>query len=162
MKLSHRTADIAIRVTRFREPRVVAQKIATLEFGLYAHPDYIEQYGAPEAPLRDLSGHALITYDERFDTIPEVAWLHVRARTRDLMLRFSSASAISSAVHAGAGIGMLPTVAASPALVTLYRGDELPTRDVWMAMHEDLREIKRVRAVFDFLRDILREQLGHP
>ena len=71
----------------------------------------------------------------------------------------SSASAISSAVHAGAGIGILPRVVASPALVPLYVGDELPTRDVWMAMHEDLREIKRVRAVFDFLREILREQL---
>jgi DNA-binding transcriptional LysR family regulator len=159
VKLSSRAADIAIRVARFREPRVIAQKIATLRFGLYAHPDYLEKYGAPKEPLRDLSGHALIAYDERFDTIPEVAWLHVRARTSDLVLRFSSASAISSAVHAGAGIGILPRVVASPALVPLYVGDELPTRDVWMAMHEDLREIKRVRAVFDFLREILREQL---
>lgn len=160
VNLSKRAADIAIRITRPTESRVVAQKVASFSYGLYASPDYIARKGRPAEPERDLSGHDIVTFDERFDTIPEVAWLHVRATEAELALRLSTAAAITAAVESGVGLGVLPNTAVRKDLVCLWTGPDLPEREIWMVMHEDLQQVPRVRAVFDYLRNVLVERMG--
>ncbi|MCB9644947.1 MAG: LysR family transcriptional regulator, partial [Myxococcales bacterium] len=155
VNLTSRAADIALRVMRPQESHIVAQKVATIHFSLYASPSYIARRGRPLEPWRDLSGHDLVTYDRRYDTIPEVAWLHQRASEEDLAIRLTSAEAIAAAVEAGAGIGVLPSFMAGEKLVCLWEGQDLPEREVWLAVHEDLRDVPRVRAVFGFLREVI-------
>ncbi|TNE47256.1 MAG: LysR family transcriptional regulator [Deltaproteobacteria bacterium] len=155
VNLARRSADIALRVVRPKESRVVAQKVARLKFGLFASPVYLERMGRPDDPLHDLSRHEVVTYDERFDTVPEVAWLHTRTSADNMVLRVTTAAAISAAVEAGVGIGVLPLGMVSSKLECLYQGEALPERDVWLVMHEDLQRVPRVRAVFDYLREVL-------
>ncbi len=156
VKLAQRIADIAVRVERPRESRVVAQRVATLEYGLFASQAYLDRRGRPESPESDLSGFDLVTYDERFDPTPYVAWLHMRARPEDMTVRVSTAAAIMSAVKAGAGLGVLPRFLRDDDLVYLGEAGDLPGREIWLAVHEDYRNVPRVRAVFDHLRQILR------
>ena len=61
VKLAQRIADIAVRVERPRESRVVAQRVATLEYGLFASQSYLERCGQPE-DVSDLSGFDLVTF----------------------------------------------------------------------------------------------------
>ncbi len=74
-----------------------------------------------------------------------------------MVIRFYTAAAINAAVCAGAGIGILPIDMADPSLVCLWDGDDLPRRELWLVMHEDLQSVPRVRAVFDFLREVILE-----
>ncbi len=157
VNLSRRSADIALRVVRPKESRVVAQKVARLKFGLFASPAYLERMGRPDDPLHDLSKHEVVTYDDRFDTVPEVAWLHTRTSADNMVLRVTTAAAISAAVEAGVGLGVLPLGMVSSELECLYQGEALPERDIWLVMHEDLQRVPRVRAVFDYLREMLYE-----
>lgn len=155
VSLARRAADIAVRLARPRESRVVAQKVGVVQYGLFASPVYLERKGRPELPLVDLTGHDLVTYDERFDMTPEMAWLHARADAEDMVLRVTTASAISAAVEAGVGIGLLPRALVPKSLECLWDGPDLPSRDIWLVMHEDLRHIPRIRSVFEYLRDVI-------
>lgn len=157
VSLARRKADIALRVIRPKESRVVAQKVARLKSGLFASQAYLERMGRPEDPLHDLSHHELVTYDERFDTLPEVAWLHTRASSENMVLRVTTAAAIAAAVESGVGLGVLPLGLVSNNLICLYQGEALPERDIWLVMHEDLQHVPRVRAVFEYLRDLIQK-----
>ena len=152
IKFSDRTADIALRLVRPAEDRVIAQRIATFDFGLYVHPSYLALKGRPES-VETLHGFDVITYDDRFDTVPEVAWLHMRTSPENMTLRVSSLGAILAAISAGAGMGVLPHFIAPPELVCLFDCHGLPARPMWLAMHEDLKDIARVRLVFDHLKN---------
>lgn len=154
--LSSRAADIALRVTRPTEDRLVALKVATLNYGVFASEGYLRERGHPADAGTDLRGHALITYDELFESLPEVLWLRERANPKDLSVRLSTVSAMVSAARNDAGIAVLPAIMGH-GLVCLYDGEDLPRRDVWLAVHEDLRDVPRVNAVWEFLKTVSSE-----
>jgi DNA-binding transcriptional LysR family regulator len=68
--------------------------------------------------------------------------------------------ALCNAVHGGAGLGILPEFMAGGELVRLLDGDALPQRDLWVAMHEDLRHWPPARAVIEHLHQVTAHFLG--
>ena len=60
---------------------------------------------------------------------------------------------LAAAAQAGAGVALLPRYVAAgvPGLVELPAGRPLPAREVWLAVHDDVRRAPRVRAVIDWL-----------
>jgi DNA-binding transcriptional LysR family regulator len=62
------------------------------------------------------------------------------------------------AVRAGAGIGVLHDYLARPhdELVRVLP-EQRATRSYWTAIHENLRDVARVRAMADFLTAVVRE-----
>jgi len=162
VRLAERHADIALRVIRPREERVVARKIATVRYGVFASEAYLAERGRPKDPLNDLAGHDAVTYDPRFEGIPEIAWFERREAPPHFALRVSSAAAIYQAVRSGCGLGILPTYVTGRGLVRLVEGEDLPQRDLWLAIHEDLRQSPRVRAVADYCANVVRRVVGPP
>ncbi len=162
VRLAERRADIALRVVRPHEERVVARRVATVRYGVFASEAYLAGRGRPERPLSDLSGHDAVTYDPRFDGIPEIAWFERREGQPRFALRVSSAAAIYQAVRSGLGLGILPTYVTGRGLVRLVEGEDLPQRDLWLAIHEDLRQSPRVRAVADYCAEVVRRVVGPP
>ncbi|MCA9560286.1 MAG: hypothetical protein KC583_17175, partial [Myxococcales bacterium] len=120
-------------------------------YALFASPAYLARRGRPASPETDLRGHDLVTYDARMDALPEVDWLRARATDDDLTLRFNTLAGIVAAVESGAGLGVLPDFLAGDHLVCLCAGEALPRREVWLAVHEDVHRLPRVRTVVDFL-----------
>lgn len=153
--LSRREADIAVTLERPREGRLVARKLTDYRLGLYAAQSYLGAHGTPQA-LDDLSAHRLVGY---VDDLLYTASLNY---TDEFMKGWRSSLAVSSAmgqteaVRAGAGIGILHAFMASrdAGLVPVLTEHRL-TRSYWTVVHEDLRSIRRVALVADFLAEIV-------
>ena len=73
-------------------------------------------------------------------------------------LEISSAIGQLEAVRSGAGIGVLHDYLARPhADLVAVLPEQRVTRSYWTAIHENLRDVARVRVAGDFLTEIVRE-----
>ena len=140
-------ADLAIRLSRPTASTLATRPLGDLGYGLYATPEVLAQ---PEAEWE------FIGYDERLRHVPQQRWLDAYAGERRVILRCSDLAAIHQAALAGLGVAALPHFLGAPAETgTLLR--RLPIdgpalhREIWLAIHPDVRRSPRVRAVADAL-----------
>lgn len=149
--LSRREADIAITVERPTEGRLVARKLVDYSLGLYAARDYLKRHGEPET-LDALARHRLVGYVEDLIFTPSLNFSREIWKDWRSDVEVSSAIGQTEAVRAGAGIGILHgfVARAYPELVPVLAGATLK-RDYWIVMHEDLRAIRRVALVAEFI-----------
>jgi len=149
--LLRREADIAVRMIAPQQGALVARHIGSIMVGLHAHADYLAAHGTPRS-LDALVGHALIG-PARND--PMVRLLRERGMlpARDFTFRSDSDLAQLAAVRAGLGIGAchVPLARRDPALVQVLPEIFALPLQTWVVTHEDLRNVARVRAVFDTL-----------
>lgn len=156
--LSEREADIAVMVGRPESGRLRVRKLTDYTLGLYASPAYLEQEGRPETLAALAKRHRLVGYVE--DLIYAPGLNYNRDFLRNWRSRFEISSAVGQmeAVRGGCGIGVLHDY-----LARRDKGLEpiLPEarilRSYWIAFHETLRDMARVRAVAEFLTEIARE-----
>jgi DNA-binding transcriptional LysR family regulator len=73
-------------------------------------------------------------------------------------------SSIFGATVGGVGIALLPQMVAGqePTLVRIPTASIPEPRVIWQTIHEDLRDNARVRAVLDWLSEILAPPSVHP
>jgi DNA-binding transcriptional LysR family regulator len=145
LSLARREADIALRMTRFEGHEIVARRVGVAANGLYASPAYLERHGQPGA---DGAGHAVIATLEDQNHLPESRWLASRFPRAQVALRSNNREVHLGAVRAGIGIVLMSRLlaAAAPELVELPNPGDLPERDIWLGMHQDLRTMPRIRA----------------
>ena len=159
--LLQREADIAVRMVRPTQQQLVARKIGDVPIRLFAHRSYLKRRGLPAAP-EDLIGHDLIGYD-RIPAVFEGGGLE--ALRPQFRLRSDNDLAQVALLRAGAGIGGMQVQlgARDRSLVAvLHRHVELPL-EMWLVMHGDMRESRRVRRMYDFLDAGLRAHVrGRP
>jgi DNA-binding transcriptional LysR family regulator len=155
--LSRREADIAVMVGRPERGRLVARKLTDYSLGLYAAGNYLAAHPAPAAPA-DLAAHRLVGYVDDLVAAPALNYAAEILRGWQSQLEISSAIGQLEAVRAGAGIGVLHDYLARPHadLVRVLPGQRV-VRSYWMAIHENLRDVGRVRAAADFLATVVRE-----
>lgn len=155
--LSRREADIAVLVGRPEKGRLYARKLTDYTLGVYASRDYLASRTAP-ATTADLAGHRLVGYVEDLISVPALNYATEFLRDWRSDLEISSAMGQLEAVRAGAGIGVLHDYLARPHpdLVRVLR-EHRATRSYWTAIHENLRDVARVRAMADFLAAVVRE-----
>jgi len=155
--LSRREADLALRLSRPRDPDVITRQLAAIELALYASPGYLDAHGGPEDPETGLAGHAVLGFAATPPFRVENAWFDPRTEGARIVLRSDSVSSIYAATVAGLGIALLPRAVADvdPALVRLPTTTSPAPRVVWQAVHKDLRTSARIRAVTEFIGEIL-------
>lgn len=155
MSLSRREADLAVRLFRPVEPAVAARRVGTLAFGLYASRGYLRRRGRPDATLR---GHDLLGYDRPLAASSEaLSWIDELAGAR-VVLRSNGALSVLAATSAGLGVGLLPCFLADrePGLARAL--PQLRTREIWLAVHGDLRRSARTRVGLDFVAGVLSDE----
>lgn len=156
--LSEREADIAVMVGRPESGRLRVRKLTDYTLGLYAAPGYLEAQGTPES-LDSLPGrHRLVGYVEDLIYAPGLNYTRDLLRNWQSRVEISSAIGQKEAVRGGAGIGVLHDYLArhDPDLVPILR-EIFVTRSYWVAYHETLRDVERVKVVARFLGEIVRE-----
>lgn len=153
--LSRREADIAVTLERPREGRLVARKLTDYRLGLYAAPAYLAAHGTPR-DLADLGNHRLVGYVEDLLYTASLDYTAEFLREWRSSLAISSAMGQTEAVRAGAGIGILHAfmVRRDPDLVPVLPQHTL-TRSYWTVLHEDVRNLRRVALVSDFLTEVI-------
>ncbi|MBO6939389.1 MAG: LysR family transcriptional regulator [Deltaproteobacteria bacterium] len=152
VRLDRRVADVAVRVVRPHEPRVVGKRVGTVPFALYAARSYLEE--APIGSVDDLSGRPVVMYAEPWDRTPEMSWLAERMYGTRPVVRVSTAASMAAVIRSGAAIGVLPTFLGE-GLVEIVEPEGVQPRHIWVVLHEDLRRAPHVRAVADFLSDTI-------
>ncbi|WP_374485864.1 LysR family transcriptional regulator [Zoogloea sp.] len=152
--LLQREADIAVRMVRPSQEALVARRIGTLVIGLYAHRRYAERRGLPSV-IDELDGHALIGFDRDAGALRALQQSGLPLTPEGFAFRCDSEHAQHAALLAGLGIGACQSgiAARHPALLPVLPGQVRFELEMWLAMHEDLRNEPRIRRVFDFLAD---------
>jgi DNA-binding transcriptional LysR family regulator len=145
--LPRREADLAFRITPFREPEVISRKLMHIEYGVYL------KSGLKSPRPGDGAGTPLITMDTAFGGIPDSVWLqrvlpkaHVASRSnnRDVQARMCAL---------GAGVAVLPRPLGD-SLTGVKRidlGEPPPGRNTYVGYHRDLKRLARLRALLDLV-----------
>ena len=148
--LSRREADIAVMVGRPEKGRLVARKLTDYSLGLYASPGYLAAHRAP-GDATGLAEHRLVGYVEDLIAAPALSYAAEFLRGWRSRVELTSAIGQVEAVRAGAGIGVLHDyLAVGPGLVRVLP-ELYVIRSYWLAIHETLRDVARVRAAADWL-----------
>jgi DNA-binding transcriptional LysR family regulator len=157
LDLSMREADVAIRMSPPRQPDLIQRHLVSVLVHVYAAPEYIRKYGAPQR-ADDLESHRIIIYGE--DSRPPTAgvnWL-IDAGTkpgqeRRPILSVNNTYGMLRAVMSGIGIAALPDFVAREhnELVRVLPEVTGPPTEAYFVYPEELRTSKRISVFRDFL-----------
>jgi DNA-binding transcriptional LysR family regulator len=150
--LVRRESDIAVRMVRPRQELLVARRAGQIVLGLHAHQDYLSRRGTPKS-IADLANHALIGFDETTAFIREAGKSFSAWRREAFSLRTDNNLAQLALIRSGAGIGVCQAAIAqrdNRIVRILPKQFALPL-EVWITMHQDLRNSPRCRVTFDAL-----------
>ena len=148
--LLRRDADIAVRFFRPEQSDIIARKLGQVEFGLFAHEDFIAKFGEPDTFEVPKQGF-LTGFDK--EPFPLAQSIRGEAPAAPLRFRFRCDSNLArqAIVECGGGIGMFPLdiAATRPALRRVLTDRVKLVQEVWLCAHEELRRSKRMRFVWD-------------
>jgi len=147
-----READIAVRMVAPVQEALVARRIGAVELGFHARRDYLRRAGTPRS-MAELEQHALIGFDRETAFIRQLREQRQIPEQIDFALRTDNDLAQLAAIRAGFGIGVchVPLGRRDRRLVRLLPRAFAVYLETWIAMHENLRDTPRCRAVFDAL-----------
>ncbi len=154
-QLSKREADMAVVIGRPKELRTTVRKLAEVSLHLYGSQDYLASR-SPVSELSDLRGHIFIS---GVDDLDFAAGLRRRLTEAGVAMEpsLTSTSSVAQlyAAAAGAGLGFFSAfmVAHEPRLRPVLTDQMVQTREVWLAVHTELKEFARIRAMTGFLVD---------
>ncbi|MEC4590975.1 MULTISPECIES: LysR family transcriptional regulator [Nitrospirillum] len=155
VSLANHEADIAIVLNRPPKGRVFARRLVDFRLCLYSSADYLAEHG-PVASRAELRRHPFVWYmDEKIDD-PELLYLNEVIPDARPVFRSTSISAQQGAVAAGLGLGLLHAFAAEAdaRLVRVLPEVEVK-RSYWLVFHVDHQHQPRVRAVVEFLDELI-------
>ncbi len=157
LDLSMRQADVAIRLTPPTQPDLVQRLLMTLQYRVYAAPEYLQQYGMPKN-ARDLDRHRIVVYgDDAHPPVANLNWLLTESvrddKPRKPVLRVNSIYGILRAVQSGLGLGALPEYMGREIgnLVEVLPELQGPELQMYFVYPEELRDSARIIAFRDFL-----------
>lgn len=150
LSLSRREADIALRPSRFEGHEIHARKVGRMGMGIYASREALER--ARQLPL-------VTTLDDQAH-LPEARWLQQLYPGAAIALQSNSREVHLQAALSGIGLTVLARVAGDreASLKLVHAGGAEQSRDLWLGVHADLRQMPRVRAVIDAIADEVARQ----
>lgn len=150
VNLHRRDADLAIRMIKPERGNVTLRRLGRLGFGLYAAPAYLAA-----RPFVGLAGHDFIGWCETRAHLPAAAWMERALRGQPLALATTTLGAQLVAAKAGLGLAVLPHFLAAQHGLICVQPELGADQDVWLAVHADVARTPRVRAVADFLTELI-------
>ena len=153
VSLARREADIALRLGSPKDSDLLARRLASIAFGLYASPAQCDK-------LDTASKGSFIGYDRDSDFIFEASWLTRQFPNGRFAFRTNSQMSQAAAARAGFGIALLPRYLAAndPGLVPVPFKEPFPERDVWLLTRRDLAKVPSIKAVSDYLVELFRRE----
>jgi len=145
--LARREADLVIRIAGFDEPEVIARRLVTIGYGLYAKP------GRWLPVAGDGAGCPLVVMDTGFGAMPDVAWLARTFPKAHIAARSNSRDVQAQLCALGVGLAVLPIPLGdtTAGIEKVEFDSDPPSRDNWLGFHRDLRQLPRLRAFVDLL-----------
>jgi DNA-binding transcriptional LysR family regulator len=144
--LNRREADIAVRLARPEQGELTITRLGGVTFNFYAAPSYLAET-AKEA-------WSFISYGGDMENSPQYQRLIEVAAGRRIGIKASTLEFQLAAARAGGGIAILPDfiVGDEAGLVRAIDEEEPVTRDIWLVVHSDIRDVPIIRAVIDVIK----------
>jgi DNA-binding transcriptional LysR family regulator len=165
-QLSEEHIDLAVRIGRLPDSRMVAVKVGTIRHVVCASPAYLAEHGKPETP-QDLETHGCITFD---GLSPLATWTFTREGSDVLVpvrsrLRVNTAEAAIDAAVAGVGVTRVLSYQVAAAtrsgeLLPLLQDFEPQPWPVSLVHGGHGRLPVKLRAFLDFAAPRLKERLA--
>lgn len=150
--LLEQEVDIAVRMHPPKQGALVSRKVGAIGLGFFAHRDYLARRGTPTT-LAELIQHDIIGPDRDSNDLRTALALDPALTRERFVLRTDHHPTQVALLRAGAGIAAIHRAKglADPDLVHVLPSLPFPPIETWVVMHEDLRNVPRVRVVFDHL-----------
>ena len=160
--LLRREADIALRMFRPVQNDLVAKRTVTMNYGYYASRKYLEENGTPEN-ISELKDHRFILPHDEILAHTKTDPRKIYALSKAASFRSNSMMALATAVREGFGIGAYSCMMAAeePDLVRVFDDLVVFSSDIWLVSHAELRRSARIRAMYDYLGDMLSAHSDH-
>lgn len=154
--LHRRDADVALRMVAPERGNIHIQRVGTLEWGLYASDAYLKRCPLPPDPA-SLEGHSIITWSEKHVGLSSAKALERLAAGTQPRIETTDLPGQLAAAKAGLGIASLPHFLARGAGLVCLRKNIGLQQPIYLVMQSDLSQSARIRAICDFLKDIMAE-----
>ncbi|QUX95051.1 LysR family transcriptional regulator [Marinomonas sp. CT5] len=146
--LNRRDADLALRMVRPTNGNVSFQRVGTLGYGLYCSTHYQKK--------RSDANHDFLQWGEHYEHLPAAQWISDQLAGKEPILTTTSVATQVSACLAGIGVALLPhLVTQHTDLICLTDSPEI-NQDIYLVIQTDLTQSKRIRAVADFLSELVK------
>jgi len=145
--LPRREADIAFRITPFRETEVISRRLMHIEYGVYL------KSGIKPPRAGDGAGTPLITMDAAFSDVPDALWLHRMLPNAHVVSRSNNRDVQARMCGQGAGVAVLPRPLGDgiAGVRRIDLGEPPPGRNTYVGYHRDLKRQARLRALLDLV-----------
>jgi len=145
LNLTHREADIAIRMARPTTGNFLMRKLCDVGYGIFSNT-------AARKPLNN-ADQQWVCLDDHLSHIPEMQWLQSNHPKRNVVLKVDDTDALISAVKAGVGIAILPYFMAAKELDLYCLSTAVPLlqREFWLLVHNDVQSTERFKVTSDWL-----------
>ena len=153
--LTRREADLALRTVRPAQGDLIVTKLTTVRWVAAAAPKLARDLGA----LRAWSDVPWVGWGERLAHIAPARWLAQHLKASEPVVRSDSMMVQLAVVASGIGVALLPEPSvAHYKLVPLKLAPALraaaaewPSNDLFLVSHRALREVPRVRVLWELL-----------
>jgi DNA-binding transcriptional LysR family regulator len=165
LDLAKGEADIALRAGESKDSTLISRKLSDTPWALYASRSYVGRHGRVDGAA-DLNRHAMIVFDGALEHIHASKWFRSLVPNPVVTARCNHVIGMLLSVKSGVGIGPLPLQVGDMEEDLVRVLDPVPESmsRVYLLVHPDLRDVPRVRALYDFMVseiDSFRPLLGH-
>ena len=154
-RLDYGEAHVAIRAGSLpQEPDNVVQPLIRMHMGLYASASYVQAHGKPDG-IADFARHRFVGTDARNLRAPFYQWMAENVPADAITFVQGDPSANLDAIHAGLGIGFLPShdAGSNSNLVEIMPPRPEWDSPLWIVTHVDLHRSLKVQSFVTILKD---------
>lgn len=157
--IARQQSDIAVRLVRPTEAEIVTRRVGVLRVGLYASAECLARHGRPDS-LEAVRRGPLIGPDRRSADLRRLVEAGLCEAHQPFAIATDNHLAQLAALKAGLGFGLCPSsIARAHGLIGILPDSFGFEIDVWLAMHNDLRRIRRIAKTFEVLSQALHDYL---
>jgi DNA-binding transcriptional LysR family regulator len=164
LDLTRREADLALRTVRPARGDLVVTRLLTVRWVLVAAPEVARAAGT----LRAWSDAPWVTWGERLSSTPPARWFATHARDAEPVVRTDSLMLQLALVRKGVGVALVPEpsmehyglVPVKTSAALRDAASEWPSDQLFLVTHRALRQVPRVRVVWDLIVARVAERFG--
>ncbi|MFD2166228.1 LysR family transcriptional regulator [Thalassotalea euphylliae] len=152
VKISRNEADIAIAIEKPKGTSMIVTKLTDYTLKLYGSKSLLKS--CPPNSISDLSAMSWVTYVDNLLFTEQLSFLDEIGTDIVPSFRSTSVNSQFAAIKSGLGIGILPCFLAEtdPELTPVLPDTICLTRSFWLVTHPELKRLKRVSIVWDYLK----------
>jgi DNA-binding transcriptional LysR family regulator len=159
LNLPQREADVALRNTRPEHGEFVIRRAGELGSAIYASKAYAKQHEKP-GKREDWARHRVVGYPDRVTYVPGFRWFDEAATQSAGIVRTDDAKALTEALKAGLGIGVIPCFLGDRQRDLVRFRDELHRETIWLVSPVEASGTRAVKLTSAFVATIFRDNAG--